>query len=122
LKLGHPAEGVVIVPGLDGLSSIRQLPDASQMITSVIERRAITIHEPLAVIPLQHDPASYISLLDNIISFIPEILVVACDLQGLGGVRIQLADLDSSAHPVISELRSVSCRRNRDRDEPVFRI
>jgi hypothetical protein len=57
------------------------------VIPGVIERRAVVVHEPLLVIPLQHDPAGDVPLLGDL-NPIPEILVVAGDLQGLGLVGV----------------------------------
>jgi hypothetical protein len=90
------------------------------VIPGVEQCRAIAVHKSLVIKPPEDDATGCVALFRDLHA-IPEILLVAGDLERLGGVRIQFPDLNAPPHPVISELSYMPSRRNRDGNEAVFR-
>jgi len=70
---------------------------------------------------LQHNPAVKSSLLGNL-QTIPDEFVVRGHLEILALVWIEFPNADPSSHPIVLKLTPMPSRRNRDTNEPVFRI
>ena len=84
--------GVIVLPRTHSLGAIGEFADAAEVIPCVEGDRSIGVHEALAVELLLNDAAGGVPFFRDLHT-VPEVFLVAGDLESLISVRVLLDDL-----------------------------